>query len=364
MPVDMNDYFKKGPKSGGGSSGGNGGGGDNKTPEFIRDFGKKAGAVYVIIAILLIVVLAKPFVIVHSGEVGIRVNLGKYEDTPLLPGFHLLIPFVQKAIIVDTKIRVTNYSTTERRVSKKFGTDETQTSINQRKPISILDERGLPVEVELTVQYRLRPEIIPATFASIGGNWEEKIITPNTTDVVRSVIGNYTAEELPTQRNNIATLIEQGMKKRLDALDNKPIELEAIQLRGIMLPQKIREQIERVQIAKQEEQRARNEVERTKQEAFKKQEEARGIAEAKRIEAKGIADKVAIEAKAQARANELIAKSLTSNLIKLKQIEVQGKFNEALKENNNAQIFLTPGGSVPNIWLDSKSTKRNSSASK
>ncbi len=30
------------------------------------------------------------------------------------------------------------------------------------------------------------------------------------------------------------------------------------------------------------------------------------------------------------------------------------KFNEALRVNRNAQIFLTPGGSVPNIWIDTK----------
>jgi len=33
---------------------------------------------------------------------------------------------------------------------------------------------------------------------------------------------------------------------------------------------------------------------------------------------------------------------------------VQGKFNEALKVNRDAQIFLTPGGAVPNIWVDAK----------
>ncbi len=29
----------------------------------------------------------------------------------------------------------------------------------------------------------------------------------------------------------------------------------------------------------------------------------------------------------------------------MQQIQVQGKFNEALKENKDAKIFLTPGGS-------------------
>ncbi len=53
-----------------------------------------------------------------------------------------------------------------------------------------------------------------------------------------------------------------------------------------------------------------------------------------------------IEAKAQSEANKVIADSLTSNLLQMQQIEVQGKFNEALRENKDAKIFLTPGGAT------------------
>ncbi|MGP1560816.1 MAG: prohibitin family protein [Helicobacteraceae bacterium] len=350
MPVDMNDYFKKNPGSSGGS-GGNGGG--NGTPDFIKDFGKKAGLIYAAIAVLIIFVIAKPFVIINSGEVGIKSTFGKYDEKPLGAGFHVIMPFVQKVTVVDIKVRISNFSKSE--VMKK------SEGIRQQSAISIIDKRGLPVEVELTVQYSLKQETVPQAFSSIGDEWEDKIIVPNTMDVVRSVIGNFMAEELPTKRNEIAKIIEEEMTERLSHIVGKPIILQAIQLRGIILPPKITEQIERVQIAKQEEQRAKNEVERTKQEAIKKQEESRGIAEAKRIEAQGNADKALIEAKAAARANELISKSLTDNLIRLRQVEVQGKFNEALRENKDARIFLTPGGATPNIWLDTKDRKVSSS---
>jgi len=49
-------------------------------------------------------------------------------------------------------------------------------------------------------------------------------------------------------------------------------------------------------------------------------------------------------------------------MLTLKQIEVQGQFNEALKNNTDAKIFLTPGGAVPNIWLDSKDKAKTTSA--
>jgi len=351
MPADMNGYFKKQ----GGPSGGQNRPGGSPTPDFMKNFGKKAGFIYVIIGLVILLLIARPFAIVNSGEVGIQVTLGKYEDQPLMPGFHVIIPFVQKVIIVDTRMRILNYNKTEM-VADRQG-------INQRPPISVLDERGLPVEIELTVQYRLKPTIAPQTIASLGLNWEEKTINPAARDVVRSVIGSFTAEELPVNRNVIAGQIDAGMKDQVSKLENQPIEIIDVQLRGIQLPPKIKDQIEQVQIARQEAERAKNQVERAKQEALRRAEESRGIAEAKRIEAQGIADKVTIEAAAQAQANQIIAKSLTSQLLTLEQIKVQGKFNEALQENKDARIFLTPGGAVPSIWVDAKDKQRSSSVS-
>ena len=126
------------------------------------------------------------------------------------------------------------------------------------------------------------------------------------------------------------------------------------------MPPKVKEQIERVQIAKQEAERTKYEVERANQEALKKAALAKGNAEAIKIEAQGKADAVKIEADAQAYSNSEIAKSLTGNLLSLKQIEIQRNFNEALKENKDAKIFLTPGGAVPNIWVDTKDKAKQS----
>jgi regulator of protease activity HflC (stomatin/prohibitin superfamily) len=195
----------------------------------------------------------------------------------------------------------------------------------------------------MTVQYRLNAQLAAQTVSNWGFSWEDKIIDPVARDVTRNVIGQYEAESLPIMRNAIAQKIETGIRQSVEGLKNGPAELESIQLREIVLPQKVKDQIERVQVAKQEVEKAQQDVERAKQEAFKKETEAQGIANA-----------VTIEAKAKAQANRLIAESLTPSLLKLEQIQVQGKFNEALKENKDAKIFLTPGGSTPNIWLDTK----------
>ncbi|HSR74878.1 MAG TPA: SPFH domain-containing protein, partial [Sulfurovum sp.] len=210
------------------------------------------------------------------------------------------------------------------------------------------------VNIDIAVQYRLKAETAPATIEKWGTSWEEKIINSKVREVVRDVVGQYTAEQLPEMRNQIAAAIEVKVKESVDGLLNQPVILESVELRTIDLPPKIKEQIERVQIAKQEVTIAEQQKEKAKQEAQRAAEVARGEAERNRIEAQGEADKIRIEAEEQAKANKLISDSLTPRLIELEQIKTQAKFNEALKVNKDAQIFLTPRGAVPNIWVDAK----------
>ncbi len=360
MPVDLNDYFNK--KSGNGG-GGNGGGNrpmpNMEPPEFLKNLGKKAGFLYVLIAVVVILVIAKPFIVINSGEMGIKATAGKFDPTPMNPGFHLFIPFLQNIFIVDTKVRIMNYTSgaDQERIQRGSG-------IKNKNAISVLDSRGLPVSIDLTVQYKLEPTTAPQTIATWGLAWEDKIINPVVRDVTRNVVGQYPAEELPVQRNAIAAKIDQQIRKNIDAQPGQPVQLLTVQLRNIILPQKIKDQIERVQIAKQQAAQTKYEVERANQEAKKKAALATGDANARKIKAQGQADAVKIEADANAYANIEIGKSITKNLLELKQIEVQGRFNDALQVNKDAKIFLTPGGAVPNIWVDTKDTKKMTSTNK
>ncbi len=358
MASDMNDYFNKKKSedkksSGGGSGGGNG----PQMPKMDFNFGGgKAGILYFIIAVVILLGLAKPFTIIEEGERGILSTNGKYQDQTLLPGLHFIVPVIQKVYTVDTKVRIINYAET---IEASGGN---AAGINVKPAITVLDRRGLPVYIELTVQYRLDSKFAAQTISNWGFSWEDKIINPVVRDVVRNVVGKYDAESLPQHRNQIAQEIDKNVRESISGLKNSPADLQSVQLREIGLPQKVKDQIERVQVAKQEVQKAEQDVQRVKQEAFKRAAEAEGIAQKKRIEAKGIADSVTIQADAKAKANLLISKSLTNKLLQLEQIQVQGRFNDALRENKDAKIFLTPGGSTPNIWVDMKNAKQRTTA--
>ncbi len=356
MASDMNDYFNKKKSEGGSKKSSGSSGGVPKEPQMPNfTFGAKSGLVYFLIAVVVLLVLAKPFTIIEEGQRGILSTNGKYQDQALLPGLHFIVPIIQKVYTVDTKVRVINYAS-------RIETNSNTSGIISKPAVTVLDKRSLPVGIELTVQYRLNAEFAAQTISNWGFSWEDKIINPVVRDVVRNVIGKYDAESLTQMRNDLGTEIETKIRESVANLKNSPAVLQSVQLRDIILPQKVKEQIEAVQIAKQAVQKAEQDVQRVKQEALKRAAEAQGVAQQARIEAKGRADAVTIEADAKAKANMLISKSLTSKLLQLEQMKVQAKFNEALKVNKDAKIFLTPGGSTPNIWVDTKDIQKRTTA--
>ncbi|MBT8349202.1 MAG: prohibitin family protein [Sulfurovum sp.] len=352
MPADMNDYFKK-KKPSNNSNNNNSGGGGNNFENPLNNMGKGAPWIFIIVAIGFALFVLKPFTIINSGEVGIKINTGKFEQKPLEAGLHFFIPVLQKIIPVNTRIRLITYSNVS---TGELGDAYRgfEGGLRRNPAITVLDKRGLTVNIDIAVQYRLKAASAPATIEKWGSSWEEKIINSKVREVVRDVVGQYTAEQLPEMRNQIAAAIEIKVKESVDQLDGQPVILESVELRTINLPTKIKDQIERVQIAKQDVTIAEQEKEKAKQQAQRAAEVARGEAERNRIEAQGEADKIRIEAEEQAKANTLISRSLTSELLQLEQIKTQAKFNDALKVNKDAQIFLTPGGAVPNIWVDAK----------
>jgi len=366
MPADMNDYFKKKQPN-------NSNNGGNKTPNNRSSNGGNGGGksaptwLFIVLAIVAAMIFFKPFEIINSGEVGIKVHTGKFNETPLNAGLHFYIPMIEQIIRVNTRMRQIIYSNQNNTMtgdnyksSRTLGSNELEGGLKYNKAIPVLDKRGLTVHIDIAVQYRLRAAAAPKTIEQWGSSWEEKIINSKVREVVRDVIGQYTAEKLPEMRNEIATAIQTKVTTNVEGLEGKPVILSSVELRNIVLPEKIREKIEQLQAEKQNVNIAAQQKERAKQEAQKNAEIARGEAERNRIVAQGQADKIRIEAEEQAKANSLISASLTPALLQLEQIKTQGKFNEALKVNKDAKIFLTPGGAVPNIWVDTKGRNQKS----
>jgi len=325
--------------------------------EKIEKYLGKPTAIYAILGVILLILttILWPFAIIESGTVGVKVRLGKFDNEELQPGIHMIVPLIEDVIKIDTKVHTMNYKGTKDLPDKE--------GVIFKPSISVLDERGLPVRIELTTLYKVVPDQASELLQEWGKNWEDKLVNPTIRDVVRDVIGQYPAELLPIKRQEIAVKIENQIKENMRKTSKNKVEVVGVQLRDIKLPPKIAQKIEEVQIAKQEaekmkyvEEKALKEqkVKKIKAETDKMEKIIKAEAEAARKikEAEGKAKARILEAEAQAKANKLLSQSIDNKVLKWKSLQVQEKLTEAIKENKNNNIFLnTPQGNM-HYWLN------------
>ncbi len=301
------------------------------------------------IAIAIIVVaflLFNPIVTIESGEVGILKTWGKFSPDEQMPGIHFVFPGMQRIQKVDVRVHTINYSRSER--TERPG-------ILNRPPIQVLDQRGLPIIIEQTVQFRLIKDRASETVARWGTEWDIKIINPTVREVVRDVVGSFPAELIPIKRQEIALGIAEKVKERIKTISENSIEIVGVQLRNVELPPEIAQKIKEVQVAKQEAEKTVYLEER----AVRVQKVKLIEAETEKLEkikrAEGEAQKSIKEAEGVAQANRLIQKSISPEVIRWKNLDVQMRVAESLKSNQNATVFLnTPAATGLHMWLEKK----------
>lgn len=200
----------------------------------------------VVIVLLLIVVsgLFSATYTIETGTVGILSTFGKYKEEPILPGLHIKIPLVQAVRILDVKLQSANYIG-RRDIPDKRG-------VINKPSILVLDNKNLPIGIDLTVMYTPVASEGSAILGKYGVNYFDKVINPNIRDVVRDVIGKYPAEKIASDRSVISGELKIRIDKKFEHL---PFVLNEVSLRNIQLPKIVLKKVEEVQIAKQEEQK-------------------------------------------------------------------------------------------------------------
>ena len=118
-------------------------------------------------------------------------------------------------------------------------------------------------------------------------------------------------------------------------LSDNNLELLDFILRDIHFSEEYAAAVEQKQIAEQQALQAALIVEQKKQEAEQARQEAQGLADAAVIAAKGEAEAVVIQAQADAQANQLLAASLTPELLQYQYI---------LKLAPGVQTIFIPSG--------------------
>lgn len=245
------------------------------------------------VALAILVVLAfNSVATVPVGSTGILLTMGKVEDSALTEGLHFKLPFVQRIISMDNRVKKLELST------EAFSKD-IQT-----------------VSATLAVNYRLQPEKTFSIYKTAGLAYESNLIVPATHEVLKSVCAQYTAEELISKRAESSDM----MRDELDAkLSGMGISVTDFNIIDFDFSDEFISAVESKQVAEQLKKKAATEnetaiaqAEREKQVAIKQSE---AQAESVRIAAQAEADAVKLAADAEAYRLQKINEQLTEKTI-------------------------------------------------
>ena len=232
-----------------------------------------------IVGFLLIAlgIFSSMFKQIDAGKVGVKSLYGNVEPDILESGLHIINPLLD---ITDFDIQTQNYTMS---AIHDEGTKEGDDAIR------VLSNDGLEVVIDLTVLYRISPELAPKIFKQIGVDYADKIVRPVTRTRIRDNAVYYDAVALySTKRNEF----QQRIFKTIEAdFKSRGLVLEQLLIRNINLPTSVKTTIESKINAEQEAQKMTFVLQKEKQEAERKRVEAQGIADYQRIISTGLSDK-------------------------------------------------------------------------
>ncbi|MBL6658973.1 MAG: prohibitin family protein [Cryomorphaceae bacterium] len=242
--------------------------------------------------LLILVFSSRLFVKIESGEAGVQYDLvkGLKVDRVYDQGLKIIAPW-NRMFIYSTRIQ------------------------EDRSVMEVLSANGLTIRAELSYRYRPFQDKIGYLHNEVGENYHERIIIPEIRSATREIIGKYLPEELySSKRDSIQTEIFVLAAERIKG---KYIELDAVLIRDVGLPDKLKQAIER----KLEQEQVSLEYEFRLTRAQKE-------AERQRIEAEG-----------KAVANRLLSQSLTDKILRDKGIDATLK----LAESPNSKVIVVGG---------------------
>jgi regulator of protease activity HflC (stomatin/prohibitin superfamily) len=186
---------------------------------------------------------------------------------------------------------------------------------SQDENMDVLDKSGLSIHVDVTVRFKPISDKIGYIYEKFNVDYVNVLVVPEVRSAVRQVMGRYTAEEIySTKRAEVEATIKAESEKILHANN---VDMVALLIRSIQLPEQIRVAIENKLQQQQEALAYQFRLDKEKSEA-----------ERKRIAAEG-----------ESRANNIINNSLTANLLKMRGIEATLE----LSKSPNSKVIIVGG---------------------
>jgi len=247
---------------------------------------------------------------VPIGSIGVKTNMSQVTGRTYSSGWYFKIPFAEHMIDMSIQQQTIEYPTIQGELSGKE-----------------------LINMTLKMTYSLNGDKAAYVYENYGENYIATLMPQEEVfDVVKGIVATYDIEDVRTNRAAIMQQAADGLRERFGS---RGITITSLSLANYdfgeleaAIDAEVKAKQERKTVAEQNQlaiEKAENEKKVAEIEAEKaaevKRTQAQADADAAKIKAQGEADAIKIKGEAEAEANKKLADSLTSELIKAKEIE-------------------------------------------
>lgn len=192
--------------------------------------------------------------------------------------------------------------------------------------ITVVDSQKIASNVDIAVRYSIKADMVSEIYTVYKTQdvFFDRLIAKDVQSTVREAANNFTTDELLTNKVKYAKTIEDQLRAKWE---KQGVSVDSVALGNIRPPQSVTDRI--------------NASQQAAQQVITEQANTKVIEEQ--------AKQKQIAAEGEAKSNEILAKSLTPEVLKQRELDVLGKFGE--KGNG---IVIQGGSGTPLIQVPTK----------